>query len=577
MRVAFYGRYSSENQKDSSIQDQYRNCERYATREGWMITERFEDRAISGSMDETGRPGYAAMLKAAKEQLFDVLLVDDLSRLSRDSMETEKVRRRFVFLGVRLIGVSDGVDSNAKGNKMLSGFRGLMNDAFLDDLSEKTHRGMVGQVLKGYHGGGRCYGYKLIPEFDPVKKDPYGQPAKIGTRLEVDEDQAQWVRWIFQKFADGMSIMKIVEQLNRQGVPPPGMFYRRKSTKSPTWCVSALYGDPKYGLGMLNNRRFVGQVIWGRSRWPKDPDTRKKKRMLCDEQDWLMQPADHLRIIDDQLWQRVKLRQQEFHQASAAIRTALHANARTGRSPKYLFSGLLTCGHVNSNGEPCTRKFIIVDPLHYACSGWKYRGQSVCSNTIKVSRTIVESVLLDAIKDDLFNGDHQKLFVQETTRLLTAHRRGQKPDHQKATKRLEEVNQEIEHIMSAIKQGIVTVSTKAELEQAEAERDALMQAIQGQHKQAAKVAAFLPNAIGRFKALLDDLANVTQLQVDRARGLLRVMVGEEITLHPCSDGEGRFLTAELSGDYAGLLRLVTGKISLVEGRGIEPPTPTLRT
>jgi hypothetical protein len=68
-----------------------------------------------------------------------------------------------------------------------------------------------------------------------------------------------------------------------------------------------------------------------------------------------------------------------------------------------------------------------------------------------------------------------------------------------------------------------------------------------------------PNAIGRFKALIDDLANVTQLQVDRARGLLRVLLGKEIALHPCSDGQGRNLTAEIAGDYEGLLRLVVGQ------------------
>jgi hypothetical protein len=55
--------------------------------------------------------------------------------------------------------------------------------------------------------------------------------------------------------------------------------------------------------------------------------------------------------------------------------------------------------------------------------------------------------------------------------------------------------------------------------------------------------------------LIDDLANVTQLQVDRARSLLLVLPGKEIVLHPTADGTARYLTAEVSGDYAGLLRL----------------------
>ena len=75
----------------------------------------------------------------------------------------------------------------------------------------------------------------------------------------------------------------------------------------------------------------------------------------------------------------------------------------------------------------------------------------------------------------------------------------------------------------------------------------------------AKIAAFLPNAIGRFKSLIDDLANVTQLQVDKARGLLQVLLGKEIVFHPTADSSARYLTAEVSGDYAELLRLAVGQ------------------
>lgn len=121
--------------------------------------------------------------------------------------------------------------------------------------------------------------------------------------------------------------------------------------------------------------------------------------------------------------------------------------------------------------------------------------------------------------------------------------------------------------MVAIKAGILTPSTKVALERAEAERATLIQTVQGQQKNVAKVADFLPNAIGRFKTLIDDLANVTQLQVDKARGVLRVMLGKEIVLHPTADGVERYLTAEVSGDYAGLLRLVTGQNKFGGGQG----------
>ena len=122
--------------------------------------------------------------------------------------------------------------------------------------------------------------------------------------------------------------------------------------------------------------------------------------------------------------------------------------------------------------------------------------------------------------------------------------------------------------MTAIKAGIFTISTKAALEQLEADRTRLLQV---EPKAVTPVPTMLPNAIGRFKALLIDLANVTPRQVDMARAQLRMLLGKDIVLHPCADGEGRYLTAEVTGDYEGLLRLATGQNKSGGGQGNQPP------
>ena len=112
--------------------------------------------------------------------------------------------------------------------------------------------------------------------------------------------------------------------------------------------------------------------------------------------------------------------------------------------------------------------------------------------------------------------------------------------------------------MMAIKAGILTPSTKAALEKAEAERAALTQTVTGRAKLLDKVVTFLPEMEKRFKALIDDLATVTQYQVDKARGILRDLVGGQIPLHATADGAEQYLTAEVSGDYSGLARLTYG-------------------
>jgi len=90
MKVAFFGRFSSDKQKDSSIDQQYRNCQKFAEREEWVISKRYEDRGISGTKEE--RDGYQQMLADLKAKAFDVLLIDDFSRLSRDKHEREQTR-----------------------------------------------------------------------------------------------------------------------------------------------------------------------------------------------------------------------------------------------------------------------------------------------------------------------------------------------------------------------------------------------------------------------------------------------------------------------------------------------------
>ena len=227
MRAAIYARYSSENQRAASIEDQTRNCRRRAEAEGWAVVGEFADAAMTGS--DSNRPQYQAMLAAALMGEFDVLLLDDLSRLTRDSVEQEQTIRRLEFHGLRIVATSDGYDSQSRARKVHRGVKGLMNEIFLDDLRDKTHRGLAGQALKGYWCGGKPYGFKLKPILDSTQRDAYGQPARIGTVLEVDADQAAIVRYIYERFVDGASCTTIAAELNGRNIPSPGSTWRRKT------------------------------------------------------------------------------------------------------------------------------------------------------------------------------------------------------------------------------------------------------------------------------------------------------------------------------------------------------------
>lgn len=188
------------------------------------------------------------------------------------------------------------------------------------------------------------------------------------------------------------------------------------------------------------------------------------------------------------------------------------------------------------------------------------------ANTITVLRHLVESLLLAAISRDLFTEEGYAVVRRELMRLL-AERRRRSPDLTDTTARLAQVEQEIAHLVEAIKQGIFTTSTKTELVKLEGEQQQLQERLQRTQFKADRIVDFVPDLIERFKAAVADLATVTQHNVDRARSTLQQLMGKEIVLHPTADGEERYLTAEVSGDYGGLYRLITGKNKFGGGHG----------
>lgn len=215
-RCAIYARYSSDLQSPASIEDQHQLCRAYAERQGWTVVSVFEDAALSGFGIEH-RPGYQQLLAAALSSpaAFEVVLVEDLSRLTRDLAELLRVTTRLRLKGVELVGVSDGIATGQQGAKMHVAVKGLVNELYLEDLRDKTHRGLSGSVARGWSAGGRLYGYRTVPVTRGTKPGDRGTPA----RVEVEAGEAEIVREIFRAYAQGRSMKAIAQDLNQRRIP----------------------------------------------------------------------------------------------------------------------------------------------------------------------------------------------------------------------------------------------------------------------------------------------------------------------------------------------------------------------
>jgi site-specific DNA recombinase len=506
MKCATYARYSTEAQRASSIVDQRRNCAKRAQTEGWAIVAEFADEAISGSVNR--RPQYTKMQEAAAAKKFDVLLLDDLSRLSRDSVEQETVIRRLEFQGIRIISVSDGYDSTSKARKVHRGFKGMMNEMFLDDLAEKIHRGQTGVALAGQWPGGRAYGYKLFALRDPAKIDAYGDATKVGTLLTVDPVTGPIVKEIFESFAAGASCLTIAKTLNQRHVPSPATTWKREVRRADGWMASGV-------RAILLNPLYKGQLKWNRTTWTRDPDTKKRVRRKRPKAEWVEKTLPEIRIVEDATWAMVALRMSSLKDGDKRL--------KNGGVAKYLLSGLLRC-------DKCGANYVQGNGRSYACSS--YTNGRACSNSIAVRRDALESVILGPIQEGLQDARRVARMVafmeEEHARRTNA-----------ATAKAESAPAELRALddrAAAIRSipGLEDDERAALLDRVEAKRRELLAARPAEPAQAG-VFGLLPKAAAAFcKVVKSGLAGHPEATA-KARVVLRGLVGR-IDLQPRLDG-----------------------------------------
>uniref|UniRef100_A0A9E8CK88 Recombinase family protein n=1 Tax=Bosea sp. NBC_00436 TaxID=2969620 RepID=A0A9E8CK88_9HYPH len=168
MKAAIYARYSSDQQRDQSVNDQIAVCGALISREGWALAGTYTDRAMSGSSHL--RPGYQSLLADARSGKIDVVVAEALDRVSRDQEHVAAFYKQMQFCGIRIVTPTEGEIS-----ELHVGLKGTMNVLFLRDLAAKTHRGMRGRVAAGRSAGGICYGYRVRR-----KSDAHGEPVRGG-------------------------------------------------------------------------------------------------------------------------------------------------------------------------------------------------------------------------------------------------------------------------------------------------------------------------------------------------------------------------------------------------------------
>jgi site-specific DNA recombinase len=490
MRATIYSRFSTDRQNESSITDQVRICTEYAERQGWLITERYEDQGISGAA-LGNRPGVLKMREAGMAGRFDVLLVCDLYRLAR-SEDLPPLISRLRFRGVRIIGVQDGFDSSARTARMQAGMSAILGGEFIEMVRARTYSALQSRAKDKRPTGGRAYGYR---------------------DGKVDGGESVIVQEIFGNFADGMSTRTIAADLNARRVPSPGASWNRTTRRSSGWMGSAI-------RVIVRNERYRGAIHWNMSEWRKDPDSGKRQRFMRLKAEWITHTDEGMRIVSDELFARAQRRMRPLGDRK---------QVRSGGRPKYLLSGLLRCA-------VCDACYIGVNAYEYGCSS--YRDGGACSNKVRVTRAHVQDVMLGQLRKDLLAPESVKQIARDMTAYWLEQARIRETKAVKAPQEIQELFGRITRLRERLKLGdpdMAPDDIQAAIDRADTKRQELM-AQQPAAVISAKILKLLPKtAEAARREIAEALAGNSRASL-KAREMLREAYNGEIRLVPDADG-----------------------------------------
>ena len=360
-KVAIYCRLSEEDRGKSSVEEDSMSIQnqksmliQYASEQGWFVYDIYSDDDYAGS--DRKRPEFNRLLSDAKTGCFNIVLCKTQSRFTRELELVETyIHGLFPLWGIRFVSIVDHADTANKGNKKSRQINALVNEWYLEDMSENIRSALTCRRKNGFHiGSFALYGYKK----DPDQKG----------HLLIDEEAAAIVREVFTLYAGGQGKTAIARILNHRGVPNPteykrlnGLRYRQPSSKTGTlWSYYSI-------SEMLKNEIYTGSMVQGKY---GSVSYKTKQNVPRPKNLWYRVENTHAPIIEKDLWVLVQTRLKEntrpFQNGAVGLFSGKVRCANCGytmRSAKSRGRHYLTCSTRHISSDACIGAFISTDNL----------------------------------------------------------------------------------------------------------------------------------------------------------------------------------------------------------------------
>ena len=360
-KVAIYCRLSEEDKNkrndtddSESIQNQKNMLVEYAFKNDWDIYDIYSDDDYTGA--DRNRPEFKRLIGDAQARKFNIVLCKTQSRFTRELELVEKyIHGLFPLWGIRFVSIVDNADTDNKGNKKSRQINGLVNEWYLEDMSDNIRSVLESKRRQGLHiGSFALYGYM---------KDPNNKGHLI-----IDDIAADVVREVFSLYDRGYGRTAIARILNERGIPNPteykricGLRYQPAKTKNSTmWRYPAI-------SSMLSNEMYIGNMIQGRSGSISYKTKEVKPRPRSE---WYVVEGTHEPIIDRELWDRVQSKLSEHTKPFITGTVGIFAGKAicgecgyTMRSSKNHGRYYLQCATRHVSKDACNGCFIPVSAL----------------------------------------------------------------------------------------------------------------------------------------------------------------------------------------------------------------------
>lgn len=423
LKGAIYARYSSDNQREESIDAQIRAIKEYCQKNNIQIVKIYTDEAFSATTDD--RPGFLRMIKDSESGLFEVVIVHKLDRFARDRYDSAYYKRQLKRNGVRLISVLEPLDDSPESVILESVLEG-MAEYYSKNLAREVLKGMKETAYQCKHTGG-------IP--------PLGYDVAEDKTYVINPYEAQAVMLIFTMYADGKSYNEIIDKLNKEG-------YRTKTGR-------------RFGKNsihdILRNEKYRGIYIFNRSSAKRDGKRNHHKNKPDDE--IIRIPGGMPRIISEELWERVQKR--------------LEKNAKGPGANKakeiYLLSGIIFCGKCG-NAMVGNRRYAGRNKEKYLSYECSTRKRTKECDMKSIGAEYVENIVIEELEKRIFS----PFVIKKLASKILKYAREQSEEIIKDIKlfqsQLAGVETEINNIVNAIAAGMFHPSMKAKMDELEAKK-----------------------------------------------------------------------------------------------------------